>query len=314
MKPDTEEGTIVGTVAYMSPEQAEGKKLDARSDIFSFGSVMYEMVTGQQAFQGSSKMSTLSAILHQEPKPISTIAGAIPAELEKLISRCLRKDPERRIRDMGDVKLALEDLKEESDSGTLTTATVAQPVRRRGASWAVVLIALLCVVALAIWLSRSTNKSPEAPLTAVPLTSYPGTEKQPSFSPDGNQVAFAWDGEKQDNFDIYVKLIGAGGHLRLTTHPAADYSPAWSPDGRSIAFLRDLPGGKSAVLLIPAIGGSERKLAETVTPPVPPAPALPAPYQPGRLTATHWVIADKGSSNEPSAFIFSPLKPVKSSG
>ncbi|MBP1599298.1 MAG: serine/threonine protein kinase, partial [Acidobacteria bacterium] len=95
-RPITEEGVIVGTVAYMSPEQAEGKKVDARSDIFSLGSVRYEMVTGQKAFQGTSKMSTLSAILHQEPKPVSGITPAIPADLEKLINRCLRKDPERR--------------------------------------------------------------------------------------------------------------------------------------------------------------------------------------------------------------------------
>ena len=89
----TEEGTIVGTVSYMSPEQAEGKKVDARSDIFSFGSVLYEMVTGQKAFQGDSKMSTLAAILNQEPKPISQLVPGIPRDLEKIIKRCLRKEP-----------------------------------------------------------------------------------------------------------------------------------------------------------------------------------------------------------------------------
>ena len=88
----TEEGTIVGTVSYMSPEQAEGKKVDARSDIFSFGSVLYEMATGQQAFHGDSKMSTLAAILNQEPKPISQLVPGIPRDLEKIITRCLRKD------------------------------------------------------------------------------------------------------------------------------------------------------------------------------------------------------------------------------
>src|SRR5512136_325637 len=116
-RPITEEGVIVGTVSYMSPEQAEGKKVDARSDIFSLGSVLYEMVTGQKAFQGGSKMSTLSAILHQEPKPVSDITPAIPAELERLINRCLRKDPAKRLQHMDDVKLALEELKEDSDSG-----------------------------------------------------------------------------------------------------------------------------------------------------------------------------------------------------
>jgi serine/threonine protein kinase len=104
--PVTGEGTIAGTVAYMSPEQAEGKPIDARSDIFSFGSVLYEMMTGQRAFQGDSPLSTLTAVLREEPKPVSTISAALPGDLERLISRCLRKAPERRWQAMADVKVA----------------------------------------------------------------------------------------------------------------------------------------------------------------------------------------------------------------
>ena len=108
---------ILGTASYMSPEQAAGKPVDARSDIFSFGSVLYEMVTGQRAFQGDSKMSILAAVLNQEPKPASEISRALPRDLEKIITRCLRKDPSRRFQHMADLKMALEELKEESDSG-----------------------------------------------------------------------------------------------------------------------------------------------------------------------------------------------------
>ena len=151
----TEEGTIVGTVSYMSPEQAEGKKVDARSDIFSFGSVLYEMATGQQAFHGDSKMSTLAAIMNQEPKPISQLVPGIPRDLEKIITRCLRKDLNRRFQTMADLKVTLEELKEESDSGTLAgTLPVVRPARRPWV-WAA---AAMVVVAIAVagWLFRGS--------------------------------------------------------------------------------------------------------------------------------------------------------------
>ena len=108
----TEEGMIVGTLSYMSPEQAEGKKVDTRSDIFSFGAVLYEMVSGQKAFQGDSKLSTLAAILKQEPKPISQLVADVPPDLEKIIKRCLSKDAGRRFQNMDDLKVELEEVKE----------------------------------------------------------------------------------------------------------------------------------------------------------------------------------------------------------
>ncbi len=108
--PRTAEGTIVGTVAYMSPEQAEGKSVDSRSDIFSFGSVLYELVSGRRAFQGETTISTLAAVLREEPKPLKEVVSDVPAELEKMIARCLRKDPNRRFHHMMDLKVALEEL------------------------------------------------------------------------------------------------------------------------------------------------------------------------------------------------------------
>ena len=112
----TDEGTIVGTTPYMSPEQAQGKAIDGRSDIFSFGAVLYEMLTGQRAFGGDTKLSVLSAILAKEPEPVSSIRKDIPLELERIIERCLRKDPDRRFQHMDDLKVALEEIKEESES------------------------------------------------------------------------------------------------------------------------------------------------------------------------------------------------------
>ena len=118
-QPQTEVGAIVGTAAYMSPEQAEGKPVDARSDIFSFGVVLYEMVTGRRPFQGETNMATLSAILHTEPPPVSEVAEGVPRELERVITSCLRKDRKRRLQHMDDIKIVLEELKADSESGKL---------------------------------------------------------------------------------------------------------------------------------------------------------------------------------------------------
>lgn len=255
----TRNGAIVGTFAYMSPEQAEGKKLDPRSDIFSFGSLLYEMLTGRRAFQGDSNLATLAAVLREEPAPLRSA----PPDLEKLIARCLRKHPEGRAQHMGDVKLALLELQEESRSGKLAGRLQAPRWVSFQRRWYVALSAVLGMIAL--WLGVFSRHSPE-PAIPKPFTSFPGFEGEPAFSPDGGQVAFVWDGQKGDNRDIYVKLIGSGDPLRLTIDAADDFSPAWSPDGRWIAFLRTLPGQRAAVLLVPPLRGPERKLTEVAAP------------------------------------------------
>jgi Tol biopolymer transport system component len=289
-------------VSYMSPEQAQGKKLDGRSDIFSFGAMLYEMVTGRRAFQGDSDLSTLSAILRDEPKPASQIVEGVPRELDRIISRCLRKSPERRFQTMADLKVALEDLKEESDSGTLGVVSAVPRRQRRRLAWTVALVAIIGILAGTLWFLRPPSKAPAAALNPVPLTTYPGFQSEPSFSPDGNQVVFSWDGEKQDNFDIYVKLIGtAGPPLRLTTDLLHDYSPAWSPDGRYIAFLRDLDNGKAVVLLVPALGGPEHRVVEVYSQRSL-AVSLPGPYLSWLPDSNSLVISDRGSSpSEPFA-------------
>jgi serine/threonine protein kinase len=262
-------GLVLGTAAYMSPEQAEGKKVDARSDIFSLGAVLYEMVTGRRAFEGGSRISILSALLHQEPTPVSDITPAIPADLERLINRCLRKDPERRIQHIGDVKLALLELKKDSDSGLLQL-TPARLV--------IIVFAVAALVATEwYWMGRRRPSASQTPMTAVPLVTNTGESdiwyadplypviQQPSFSPDGNEIAFAWNRGKEGSYDVYRKTIGPGESLRLTTDPAPDVRPAWSPDGRFIAFLRLLSSGGCTVCMIPALGGAERQLARALS-------------------------------------------------
>ncbi len=260
--PLTEDGMIVGTAAYMSPEQAQGRRVDARSDIFSFGSVLYEMVTGRRAFSRESTVATLAAILKEEPRPPSALVPAVPRELERLIRACMRKDPARRFQHMDDVRTQLEQLREDEGSGELSVAASSP---RRAFFWlaAVGLVRAGVVFVGGAWPWRGrTTPAPEGPSVATPFTTSPGFEVQPTFSPDGNEIAFAWNGEKEDNYDIYRKLIGPGEPLRLTRDPAWDHSPAWSPDGRLIAFLREPDQGPPGIYLIPALGGAERRLAD----------------------------------------------------
>jgi len=254
----TETGSVLGTVAYMSPEQAQGEAIDARSDIFSFGVMLYEMLTGRRPFTGDTKLSMLAAIVNQEPPSVRQVVEGLPSEMDRVVTRCLRKDPARRFQTMADLKVALEELKEESDSGRLASAGPERPARhRRPWLWSGAGI-MLAVALVGTWLLRRKPSMPEE--TLVPVTSYQGSQTYPSFSPDGRQIAFTWGGDKGDNPDIYVMLVGETNALRLTSDPAVDAFPVWSPDGKRIAFRRFGPHG--GIYTVSALGGAEQRLSD----------------------------------------------------
>ena len=191
----------------------------------------------------------------------------MPRDLEKIIVHCLRKDPERRFQHMDDLKVALLDLKEESDSGKLASGRAALPIVQRRTRLVVLAAALAGVVgmlAFAAWLWWFSKQNGTMPPLGppVPITTYPGAEEDATLSPDGRQVAFSGNIEAKDNFDIYVKLIGAEPPLRLTRDPDPDMTPVWSPDGRWIAFIR-----KNKLLLVSPLGGAERLVAEGISRP-----------------------------------------------
>ena len=246
-------GMIAGTVAYMSPEQAERKNVDARSDIFSFGALLYEMVTGRRAFSGDSKTAILEAVSYREPIPAREVVNGVPPKLDGIITRCLNKDPELRFQTMQALKAALEELEER-----------LRPERRKQQLLAAALLVAV-VAGGALWFARSTEKTPEEPMVSVPLITSSKVAGAPSLSPDGDRLAFMWLGENGSHFDVYIKRIGTSEPpMQLTTDPRGGWGPAWSPDSRLVAFQRLKSGtGKMAeVLVMPATGGTERKVTE----------------------------------------------------
>ncbi len=308
----TTPGTVMGTASYMSPEQARGQEVDARSDIFSLGVVLYEMLAGCAPFAGVNALEVISEILKTEPPPLINHKPETPAELQRIVSKALRKNRDERYQYAKDLLLDLKDLKQELEfeaklkgakvfgvppsGGSARPSEIppeggttnAQPadvatnevaahttssaeiilgeIKRHKLGLVVTLAILIAAVAgggYRLYKLLGQKQSPDraagpAP-RVVPFTSYPGNECCPSFSPDGNQIAYVWGGEKGDNSDIYIKLIDAGSPLRLTTNPGTDTMPAWSPDGRFIAFVR-YSKEEIGIFMIPALGGAERSL------------------------------------------------------
>jgi Tol biopolymer transport system component len=238
--PATEQGTIVGTFQYMSPEQVEGKELDGRSDIFSLGAVVYEMLTGQRAFNGKSQLSVASAILEKEPEPVSSIKPTTPPALDHAIKKCLAKVPDERWQSANDLASELKWIAETGSQVASGPAPTAKAIgaRWRGALlWAIVSILLAAITGIAIW---NLKPSPSQPVSRAVITLPPGQRlaglDQPAvaLSHDGTQLAYvAIQGGTQQ---LYVRAMDS---LDATPIPGTEgaINPFFSPDGQWLGFF-----------------------------------------------------------------------------
>jgi Tol biopolymer transport system component len=287
--PKTGEGTIVGTVSYMSPEQAEGKKVDARTDIFSFGAVLYEMITGRRAFAGDSILSILSSILRDEPKPAAEIAHGLPRELDRVVKRCLQKDPNRRYQHAGDLKIDLEQVKEELAGGD--PAPRASPERPGVSRWWWVAAAAACVAgAFAVGWRVHGMQAELPPWRLTHLTADAGLSGGPALSPDGKLVAYSSDRGLDGEPDLYIKQVAGGQPIRLTLDGAGNRSPDFSPDGSKIVFRSNRDGG--GIYEMPAFGGEVRLLARD---------GLNPKYSPDGSQVAYWVGAENVAESVPGS-------------
>ncbi len=258
--PATVEGKFAGTATYVSPEQAEGKSVDVRSDIFSYGSVLFEMLTGRAAFQGNSTISVLSAILRDDPPNTSGINPKIDPRLDEIVQRCLRKERARRFQSIAEVRVRLEELKEQIQLAKLDkdkdkdTAQAKKPETvKRPWVWLLsgAILGGAAVVALVLFLSV-----PEPDLVYTRVTNDPGISESPALSPNGKLVAFTSDRGGTGKLDIFVQSLKDSDPQQLTLGEGNNSEPVFSADGAKLAFRSSRDGG--GVYLIPAVGGSDR--------------------------------------------------------
>jgi len=287
---ETEQGVVMGTFSYMSPEQARGLAVDARTDIWSLGVMLYEMVAGRQPFEGETASDVMSLILQKEPVPLVHVWPEVPAELERIVRKALHKDKEERYQTVKDLQIDLKNLRKEIElsaeiersvapvSGRLyssghSTAAIAHStssaeyivteIKQHKLATALIVGAVIIAAAGALYLfSRRSALPKQAALlnaTFTQLTDQAGPEYFPSLSPDGKSFVYA--AFAADNWDIYFQRVGGKNPINLTKDsPADDTQPAFSPDGERIAFRSEREGG--GIFLMGATGESVKRLTD----------------------------------------------------
>ncbi len=254
--PGTHPGMVMGTAGYMSPEQARGGEIDYRSDIFSFGSILYEMVAGKQPFKGASTAQTLAAIIEDDPQPVAEANPKTPTPLRWIIERCLAKDPDDRYTSTRDLARDLQSIRDHLSDATASAQIPQASAASRRPKWLKpALLTLSGVIlggALVVWL----RPHPVASSPTLRYLTFSGNDFAPSVSPDGRTVAFV--SGRDGTLRIWLKQLESGSETVLTPGPDDD-SPRFSPDGAWILFIHN-----RAAYRVPSLGGEPRKLLDNV--------------------------------------------------
>jgi Tol biopolymer transport system component len=258
----TEAGMLMGTAAYMSPEQARGKEADRRSDVWAFGCVLHEMLTGTSTFKGDTVSDTLAAILREEIG-LGDLPSGTPRQIERLLRRCLNKDPRHRLQDIGDARIEIEEARAGVGETEVSGATAQARPGRGPLNIALGAVAVVAVI-VALWLARMAFRDPGATSfengTFRQVTSEVGGEIYPSLSPDGKWLVYVAPGEEGD-LDIFRLRVGGRNPDNLTADSNVDDAqPAVSADGERIAFRSERDGG--GIFVMGATGESVRRVTD----------------------------------------------------
>ena len=237
-------GHVVGTPGYMSPEQASGSEVDARTDIWAFGCILFELLTGKRAFAGETLQDTMAAVREREPD-WGALPPKTPPKVTALLRRCLQKTPDRRPQSITEARV------------------IVEQSQRRGIRWGWAGVAAALAIAVAgsflTWQTFERQRNQIRVPTITRLTTDSGLTAYPALSPDGKLLAYASDRASNGNLDIWMQQTAGGNPVRLTTNDADDLEPSFSPDSSRIVFRSERDGG--GVYVVPALGGAERRLA-----------------------------------------------------
>ncbi len=251
----TQSGILVGSVRYMSPEHAKGEEIDPRADLFALGIILFEAISGHRPFEGGSAAEVLSAILRDDPPPLTAPKGPLPLGLRSVILHCLEKSPEDRFQSAKDLAFELELIA--AAAGEEAPVAAAAPPRSRSLPKPPVLLGAALLLLASGLGGYALRRPADSGRGKVRTLSYSGHDTSPSVSPDGRTLAFCSDRDGVPR--IWLKHLKGGSEVALTTGP--DDFPRFSPDGTTLLFTRTT-GGRSELWKIPVLGGEARKLAE----------------------------------------------------